>query len=85
MAKRKVNLTIDDAVFERAKRAAKKRGESVSAVVERFLGQFAGSPVEPDDHWLTAFHKKYLPLHHREPTDEELEQMRYDHLMEKYK
>lgn len=42
---RKLTLSVDDAVVRRAKRYARRRGTSVSRLVERFLDLVASAPT----------------------------------------
>jgi len=46
---RKLTLSVDPAVIERAKQAAKKRGTSVSRMVETYLELVSRSPETGQD------------------------------------
>lgn len=45
----KLTLSVDEEVVERAKRFARKRGTSVSHLVERYLDLLARPPKSGDD------------------------------------
>lgn len=75
-SKRKLNLTIQSDLLERAKRVAELRGDSLSSLVEDFLARLAADYEHQTSDWLSSFHQKYLCGDYREPSDEDLKQLR---------
>lgn len=76
LTKRKVNLTINDGILDRARSVCESRGESLSQVVEDFLAKLVSEEEFVGRDWLEAFHKRYLPPGFKEPSDEELKSIR---------
>jgi len=74
--KRKVNLTVNADLFQLAKQVAEIRGRSLSGLVEEFLSELVRQGGQPGEDWLAAFHAKYLPKHHREPSDRKMDRLR---------
>ena len=77
--KKKLNLTIDEHVVDKAKRLVESRGESLSALVEDFLARLVHDVEALDnqgdantDDWLAAFHQTQFPKNYQEPSDEQL-------------
>ncbi len=70
--KKKVNLTIDEGLLDKAKRLAEFRGDSLSSLVEEFLAKLVSETEESEADWVSLFHRKYLGKT-KEPTDGEVE------------
>ena len=79
MAKKRLNITIDAAVVERARRYSRRHNTSISGLVGEFLAQL---PVEggPNDVNLTPAVRRLLGIAEGGPDREDYR----DHLLEKY-
>ena len=81
--KRKLNLTVDEGVVERAKRVVESRGQSLSSCVEEFLARLVLDDSSTGDNWLEAFHRRFLEPDYQEPSDQEIDEIR-NKIAEKY-
>lgn len=84
--KTKLTLNIDDKIVARAKRESAKRNVSLSFIVENYLDRFANNhshkkTKESEPSLLERIRKYTHPV---EISDEEIENLKEEHLREKY-
>jgi len=83
--KKRINLTVEDKVLQKAKQYARDSDQSLSEMVENILREkTAGYNLQNEIRWLDEFHKKFLPPVSEIPDDRELEIIRKNHLNKKY-